>query len=308
MGTERNYARFYALLKQMPYADKETLVEQYTHGRTTHLHETTEQEYRIMCDEMERVTGYDERRKALQAQLRKKRSACLRLMQQLGVNTTDWPTVDNFCLNPREHDIHTLRRRHRRGINNNPLKQKRTMAKRVKKIIITGVTREAADEAFAKYAKADAESAKITADIELQCAKIREKYAGRLAELDAAKTVAFDTLQSFATENQAELFSKKKSLDMAHGVIGFRTGTPKLKTLKGFTWASALQLVKEFLPSYVRKTEEVAKDKLLADRDMEVKVKDGEDKVKLSHEMARCGIQVVQDETFYVEPKKEETA
>ena len=101
MGTERNYARFYALLKRMPYADKETLVEQYTHGRTTHLHETTEQEYRTMCDEMERVTGYDERRKALQAQLRKKRSACLRLMQQLGVNTTDWPTVDNFCLNPR---------------------------------------------------------------------------------------------------------------------------------------------------------------------------------------------------------------
>ena len=182
------------------------------------------------------------------------------------------------------------------------------MAKRVKKIIITGVTREAADEAFAKYAKADAESAKITADIELQCAKIREKYAGRLAELDVAKTVAFDTLQSFATENQAELFSKKKSLDMAHGVIGFRTGTPKLKTLKGFTWASALQLVKEFLPGYVRKTEEVAKDKLLADRDMDVRVKDGAGEVKLSQEMTRCGIQVVQDETFYVEPKKEETA
>lgn len=101
MGTERNYARFYALLKKMPYADKATLVEQYTHGRTTHLHETTASEYRTMCDEMERVTGYAERRKALQAQLRKKRSACLRLMQQLGVNTTDWPTVDNFCRNPR---------------------------------------------------------------------------------------------------------------------------------------------------------------------------------------------------------------
>lgn len=166
MGTERNYARFYALLKKMPYADKSTLVEQYTHGRTTHLHETTASEYRTMCDEMERVTGYAERRKALQAKLRKKRSACLRLMQQLGVNTTDWPTVDNFCRNPRvsgkrfaqldeerawhlageasddpetrrseipaesaaqagaNHDIHSLRRRHRRGINNNPLKTK----------------------------------------------------------------------------------------------------------------------------------------------------------------------------------------
>ena len=170
------------------------------------------------------------------------------------------------------------------------------MAKREKKVIITGVTRESADEAFAAYAKADAQSAKITADIELQCAKIREKYASKLAELDAEKTQAFDTLQSYATENQAELFSKKKSLDMAHGTIGFRTGTPKLKTLKGFTWASALQLVKEFLPDYIRQTEEIAKDKLLADRDTE----------DMKPQMNKCGIQVVQDETFYVEPKKED--
>jgi len=185
------------------------------------------------------------------------------------------------------------------------------MAKRVKKIIITGVTREAADEAFAKYAKADAESAKITADIELQCAKIREKYAGRLAELDAAKTVAFDTLQSFATENQAELFSKKKSLDMAHGVIGFRTGTPKLKTLKGFTWASALTLVKKFMPGYVRTSEEIAKDKLLADRELEavefIENDITKKQIPMGTAMAECGIMVTQDETFYVEPKKEET-
>ena len=170
------------------------------------------------------------------------------------------------------------------------------MAKREKKVIITGVTREAADEAFATYAKADAQAAKITADIELQCAKIREKYASKLAELDNEKTKAFDTLHSFATENQAELFTKKKSLDMAHGTIGFRTGTPKLKTLKGFTWASALQLVKEFLPGYIRQTEEIAKDKLLADRDTE----------DMMPQMNKCGIQVVQDETFYVEPKKED--
>lgn len=84
---------------------------------------------------------------------------------------------------------------------------------------------------------------------------------------------------------------------MAHGVIGFRTSTPKLKTLKGFTWASALQLVKEFLPGYVRQSEEIAKDKMLADRETE----------DMAPQMAKCGIQVVQDETFYVEPKKEDT-
>ena len=95
---------------------------------------------------------------------------------------------------------------------------------------------------------------------------------------------------------------------MAHGVIGFRTGTPKLKTLKGFTWASALQLTKEFLPGYVRLTEELAKDKMLADR--EAMVTTDEDPLgagkSMIEMMAKCGIQVVQDETFYVEPKREE--
>lgn len=54
--------------------------------------------------------------------------------------------------------------------------------------------------------------------------------------------------------------------------------------------------MKEFLPSYLRQTEEIAKDKLLADRDVEDMVP----------QMNKCGIQVVQDETFYVEPKKED--
>ena len=170
------------------------------------------------------------------------------------------------------------------------------MAKREKKKIISGVTRETADEALATYAMADAQAAKIAADIELQCVKIREKYADKIAELEGQKAAAFDTLQAYASENKGDLFTKKKSLDMVHGTIGFRTGTPKLKTLKGFTWASALQLVREFLPSYIRTTEEITKDKLLADREVE----------GLSDNMNRCGIQVVQDETFFVEPKKEE--
>lgn len=181
---------------------------------------------------------------------------------------------------------------------------------RQKKTIISGVSREAADEAFATYAKSDAQIQKINAEIELQCAKIREKYADKLAALGDDRDKAFDVLQSFATENQAELFTKKKSLDMAHGTIGFRTGTPKLKTLKGFTWESAKTLVKKFLSDYIRTTEEIAKDKMLADRFAQV-IRPGDPLgpgVPLTEVMAECGIQVVQDETFYVEPKKEEAA
>jgi hypothetical protein len=75
MGTERNYARFYALLKRLPGADKETLVWSFTDGRTTHLHEMTQKEYNAMCD-------YLEERTCWKAQVRKKRSLCLKLMQQ----------------------------------------------------------------------------------------------------------------------------------------------------------------------------------------------------------------------------------
>lgn len=176
------------------------------------------------------------------------------------------------------------------------------MGKRIKKVVITGVTRDGAEEAFSRYAKADSEITKLTAEIELECTKIRDKYSERLAALTVSRDLAFDTLNSYATENKAELFSKKKSLDMAHGTIGFRTGTPKLKTLRGFTWAKALPLVKEYLPGYIRTNEEVAKDKMLADRDSKL----GVNQEPMSGLMAKCGIEVVQDESFFVEAKKEE--
>ena len=92
-----NYARFYTLLKKMPGADKETLVEQYTNGRTTHLRETTQQEYNKMCRDMEQVAGHDERMSDIRRELRRKRSVCLKLMQQLGIDTTSWNRVNAFC-------------------------------------------------------------------------------------------------------------------------------------------------------------------------------------------------------------------
>lgn len=191
---------------------------------------------------------------------------------------------------------------------------------RKKKTIIVGVTREQADDAFASYAKSDAQIQKINAEIDLQCAKIREKHADRLSVLTIERDAAFDILQNFATENQSKLFSKKKSMDMAHGTIGFRTGTPKLKTLKGFTWASALTMVKKLLPGYIRQTEEIAKDKLLADRERDLDLiefpllnSDGADidgqtgtGIKsMRSAMAECGLEVVQDEAFYVEISKQ---
>lgn len=97
----RSFARFYALLRRLPGADKETLVYQFSGGRTTHLHLMTQEEYQAMCHEMERVAGYDERRQVWRQEMKRKRSAALHQMQLLGVDTAEWGRVDAYCLDKR---------------------------------------------------------------------------------------------------------------------------------------------------------------------------------------------------------------
>lgn len=97
MGGIESYGRFYSLLGRLPGADKETLVLQFTNGRTKHLRQMSPEEYGSMCREMERVAGYDERREAWRAEMRRKRSAVLHQMQLLGVDTSDWGAVDRYC-------------------------------------------------------------------------------------------------------------------------------------------------------------------------------------------------------------------
>lgn len=96
MGADK-YARFWVLLSRMPDADKETLVEQFTCGRTTHLHLMSREEYNVMCNEMERVAGYDQRKAEQYKELKRYRCMALHLMTQWGIPTRDFAKVDYFC-------------------------------------------------------------------------------------------------------------------------------------------------------------------------------------------------------------------
>ena len=94
-----NFARFYASFNQLPCSgDKECMkcdiVRQYTWDRTDSLREMTKAEYDACCDELERLTGRKDEQK-------KKRSQCLRLMQKLGIDTTDWTRINYFCQDQR---------------------------------------------------------------------------------------------------------------------------------------------------------------------------------------------------------------
>jgi phage host-nuclease inhibitor protein Gam len=170
------------------------------------------------------------------------------------------------------------------------------MAKRVKtQAVLPPQNIDQTEKVMALYATAKAKSDKITATMDEAIVKIREKHAADLQEAKEVMDSTFDQIQMYA-ETHTEHFQKKKSFIMSQGTIGFRTGTPKLKTLKGFTWAATLNLLKANDASYVKTVEQPMKDKLIADRET--------DAVKLL--MPKIGLEVVQDETFYIDLKTEE--
>lgn len=95
-----SYARFYALLRKNPHIDKDSIVLQFTDGRTTHLHEMKPAEYDEMCDMIE--YGGAEEQAARERELKKARSNVLLRIGRLGINTVDnWDGIDAFCLSPK---------------------------------------------------------------------------------------------------------------------------------------------------------------------------------------------------------------
>jgi hypothetical protein len=94
-----NFGRFYTAIRALnPIGDrddvKKSIVYQYTNGRTVSLREMSRAEYDKCCEDLERKTVQKE-------ELRKERSATLKLMQKMGVDTTDWKRVNLLCRDSR---------------------------------------------------------------------------------------------------------------------------------------------------------------------------------------------------------------
>ena len=168
--------------------------------------------------------------------------------------------------------------------------------KRVSKNVVAGITEEQYQEALACYSSADAAASQVTAEMDAEISRIREKNDARLYKLAETMKDSFTVIETYAKENKDMLFDKRRSLDTLFGTIGFRLGTPKLKLMPRKTWDIVLDNLRSYLPDYVRKTEEPAKDRLINDREQE----------HVAAVLTKIGIQVVQDEKFFIELKKEE--
>lgn len=94
----KSYGRFWRAWNCLSHRDSEEekrlMVQNWTNGRTEHLSEMTQAEYDAACKELEAASGYDR-------ELKRRRSICLRLMQGLRIDTSDWQRVNDFCRNPR---------------------------------------------------------------------------------------------------------------------------------------------------------------------------------------------------------------
>lgn len=154
-------------------------------------------------------------------------------------------------------------------------------------------SREDADAALGDIALTSIRQIQLTAHMDAKIAQVRKLYETQLTELAATLEAKTEALREWAEANPA-LFEKRKSIELTHGVLGFRTGTPKLALLsRKWNWSLVLAAVKHVLPGFIRNTPEVDKEALIAQRE-HAQVRDA---------LPLCGIKVVQDETFYVEPE-----
>lgn len=105
MGNKkRNYSRFYALCKAKGVdleQYKDDLISQFTQGRTTSLRDMKDAEYDEMCNCIQSGRHQSESRDDYIFRRKKMRSAVLKRIQQIGVDTTDFNKVNAFCQNVR---------------------------------------------------------------------------------------------------------------------------------------------------------------------------------------------------------------
>src|SRR5688500_9627744 len=137
---------------------------------------------------------------------------------------------------------------------------------REKKKVVNNVGFDQAQYASARFAEISTKLSKMEARMNERINKIKDEYQEEITQLSEEKEQHFEILQVYAKE-QKDTWGKRKSLELLHSVIGFRTGTPKVTKDKKFTWDGIVELVKVKFPSLVRIKSELDKEAIIAMRD-----------------------------------------
>jgi phage host-nuclease inhibitor protein Gam len=176
-----------------------------------------------------------------------------------------------------------------------------SITKRIRLTRPVVATRAAAESMLGEIAAASARHAGLVAELETELTKTRQSFEGEIDALARDIELKTGLLQQWAESSPEEFQEGKKSVDMLHGRIGFRTGTPKLKTLAGWTFERVKDACKADClgEQFVRVKETLDKEALLG------AFASG---TLTDAQLRAVGCRVAQDESFFVETKSEEPA
>ena len=118
----------------------------------------------------------------------------------------------------------------------------------------------------------------------------RDKHQGELSQLQPERNTALTEVQKIAETNRKKLFSRNKSVHTSFGVVGFRKKRMQFKLATGETTESVLKKMRTVCPQLITTKEVISKNVLYAARNTP----------NFRSEMAQCGIEIVEEENFYI--------
>lgn len=123
--------------------------------------------------------------------------------------------------------------------------------------------------------------------------QLRDAFDKGTSDARQQKAALETDIEAFCIENKDE-FEAKKSRELIHGVVAFRTAPPAVKLLnRKYNWNTVLELLRKLrMSKYIRTVDEVDKSGLLAAAAAE-EITD--------EKLAACGMKIDQGETFSIE-------
>jgi len=186
------------------------------------------------------------------------------------------------------------------------------MAKKmtIKRTATTIADRGELEQVMGEYAAQVLERDRLTVEMEQRIQEIRAGYEPRIAACVELGDGLFEDLEAWAALHPAE-FGARKSIDLLHGTIGFRTSPPSVKQIKGVKCEHTLAALRtRGFMWLIRTKEELDKDAVLR-----AYARPGTDTSPgmsdIPHplsdvDLKMVGLYVDKGETFYTEIKRED--
>ena len=162
-------------------------------------------------------------------------------------------------------------------------------------------TREELEKTMGDYAASTLALEALKLEMEAKLLEIRKGYEADAAALKLAAEAPFKQLELWARMHP-DAFEGKKSLELTHGTIGYRTGMPRVTVKRGVDEKTLCELLENHgYARAVRSVKELDKDEIIRSARSE----DPADRAFAERVSREFGLRVSQTERFYAEARKD---